>query len=90
MREYNLDYKLNSEQILAVIDSKKSGLQFLPSVDHDLNEALNLSEVQAMLVDAFYASNLDNTKPIYLTMVLGGHDILIAFIPDQNGIPIES
>jgi hypothetical protein len=55
-----------------------------------LNEALNLSEVQAMLVDAFYASNLDNTKPIYLTMVLGGHDILIAFIPDQNGIPIES
>ena len=86
MREYNLDYKLNSEQILAVIDSKKSGLQFLPSVDHDLNEALNLSEVQVMLVDAFYASNLDNTKPIYLTMVLGGHDILIAFIPDQNGM----
>ncbi len=83
---YNLNYQLNSDEIkLAANVMTGDDLQFINSVDseHTQIERGNYAFIADIVIPNFL--ELDKTKPIYMPMVIAGHDVLLSLLPKQNG-----
>jgi flagellin-specific chaperone FliS len=90
MREYNLGYELSSDEIKQAALTKSPDLQFLQAIDIPEGAKLDIVAVKSLLLDEnneyIGDKTIDANKPIYLPMVIAGHDVLLALVPTLEGM----
>ncbi len=85
VKKYNLDYCLNSDEIkIAANILANDDLQFLNSIDLPTTD--NLDMVSLLDITSSEYSSANKAQPIFLPMVITGHDVLLSLVPSQNGI----
>ena len=83
-KKYNLGYCLNSDEIkVAANILANDDLQFLNSIDLPTTNNVSMSAVSEIIIDGYFDANKAN--PIFLPMVITGHDVLLSLVPSKNG-----